>query len=90
MARVSAARPISRRVAGVLFRDGEAETEDPGALAYFRRRPGYTVEAAAPPKKRRARKPKQEQAAQDPAPDTSDEGSDGLDEFLPDHEEAEA
>lgn len=89
MARVSAARPITRRVAGVHFRGGQAETEDPGALAYFRRRPGYEVEAAPPKRKRRAQKPKQEQAPQ--GPETPDEGSDGLDEFLPDDgEEAQA
>lgn len=88
MARVTAARPTNRRVAGVGFRDGQAETEDPGALAYFRRRPGYEVEDAPPKRKRRAPQKKQEQAPQDP--ETRDEGS-GLDEFLPDDgEEVEA
>lgn len=89
MARVTATRPTTRRVAGASFVDGVAETDDPGALAYFRRRPGYTVDAA-PPKKRRARKPKHEQADTE-TESTGDGGSDGLDEFRRDSgEEVEA
>lgn len=53
MAKVTADRPINLSVAGVRFVDGEADTDDVGALAYFRRRSGYTVEA---PKRRRASK----------------------------------
>lgn len=33
--------------AGVEFRDGEAETDDPGALSYFQRK-GYTIDGQEP------------------------------------------
>lgn len=35
-------------VVGVVFVDGQAETDDPAALAYFRRR-GYTIDGEGPP-----------------------------------------
>lgn len=42
-------------VAGVEFADGVGETDDVGALAYFRRH-GYEVEAPKPPAKKAAAK----------------------------------
>ena len=43
---------------GVAFRDGVGETDDPAALAFFRRNPTYTVVEDGPAQpKRRRRKP---------------------------------
>lgn len=44
MYRVHAPRKVDATIAGVKFTDGVAETDDPAALAYFRRHP-YVIEA---------------------------------------------
>ena len=68
MPRVTSATPITRVVAGVAFRGGEANTDNPGALAYFRRRQGYTVHDP-PPRRRRKRT---QTTAQPESPDDQD------------------
>jgi hypothetical protein len=52
MVKVTAEGELNATVAGVTFRNGEAETDNAGALAYFRRNARFTVEDDQP--KRRA------------------------------------
>jgi hypothetical protein len=56
MAKVRAEDKLTGRVAGVEFVDGEGETDNPGSLAFFRRKPGFTVEPTKPARKRTAKK----------------------------------
>ena len=57
MAKVRAEDKLTGRVAGVEFVDGEGDTDNPGSLAFFRRKPGFKVEADKPaPRKRTAKK----------------------------------
>ena len=54
MAKVRAPKSYTGRIAGVEFQEGEGVTDNPGSLAYFRRK-GFVIEID-PPKKRAASK----------------------------------
>ena len=56
MATVRRADGFTGRIARVEFVDGEAVTDNPGCLAFFRRKPGFEVEteAAKPAAKKRS------------------------------------
>lgn len=74
MPRVTCATPITRVVAGVAFRDGEADTDNASALAYFRRRDGYQVHDT--PKRTRRSRSKGQAAGSGADDDHDDTGQD--------------
>lgn len=54
MAKVRAPKPYTGRIAGVWFEEGEADTDNPGSLAFFRRK-GYVIEQDKTKRRPRAR-----------------------------------
>lgn len=69
MVRVIRTDGASGKFANVWFVDGEAHTDNAGALAYFRRRDGYTVvDPPAPAKSRGGRR----KATEEPPADTAE------------------